>query len=83
MLFNYIYLHLYNFYILNCIRSPSKSYRKSYENWYDREKQRQVEERRVIYVGRLDDGITNADLRRRFEIFGSIVDISIHFREHG
>ncbi|XP_076176418.1 uncharacterized protein LOC143151298 isoform X3 [Ptiloglossa arizonensis] len=64
-------------------RSPSKSYRKSYENWYDREKQRQVEERRVIYVGRLDDGITNADLRRRFEIFGSIVDISIHFREHG
>ncbi|XP_053975874.1 NK-tumor recognition protein isoform X2 [Hylaeus volcanicus] len=63
-------------------RSPSSSYRKSYD-WCDREKQRQVEERRVIYVGRLDEGITKADLRRRFETFGPIVDISIHIREHG
>ncbi|XP_017885090.1 peroxisome proliferator-activated receptor gamma coactivator 1-alpha-like isoform X2 [Ceratina calcarata] len=64
-------------------RSPSNAYRRSYENWYDREKQRQVEERRVIYVGRLAEGITKADLRRRFEAFGPVVDISIHFREHG
>ncbi|KAG7200971.1 hypothetical protein KM043_003329 [Ampulex compressa] len=64
-------------------RSPSNSYRKPYDNWYDREKQRQVEERRVIYVGRLDEGITKADLRRRFEVFGPVVDISVHFREHG
>ncbi|XP_043518592.1 NK-tumor recognition protein isoform X2 [Frieseomelitta varia] len=64
-------------------RSPSTSYRRSYDNWYDREKQKQVEERRVIYVGRLDEGITKADLRRRFETFGPVVDISIHFREHG
>ncbi|XP_076632979.1 uncharacterized protein LOC143347585 isoform X1 [Colletes latitarsis] len=64
-------------------RSPSSSYRKAYDTWYDREKQRQVEERRVIYVGRLDEGITKADLHRRFEIFGPVVDISIHFREHG
>lgn len=65
-------------------RSPPTSYRRSYpENWYDREKQKQVEERRVIYVGRLDEGITKADLRRRFETFGPVVDISVHFREHG
>ncbi|XP_071860736.1 uncharacterized protein isoform X4 [Bombus fervidus] len=64
-------------------RSPSTSYRRSYDNWYDREKQKQVEERRVIYVGRLDEAITKADLRRRFETFGPVVDISIHFREHG
>ncbi|XP_048265757.1 NK-tumor recognition protein isoform X5 [Bombus terrestris] len=64
-------------------RSPTTSYRRSYDNWYDREKQKQVEERRVIYVGRLDEAITKADLRRRFEIFGPVVDISIHFREHG
>ncbi|XP_015430145.1 PREDICTED: NK-tumor recognition protein [Dufourea novaeangliae] len=63
-------------------RSPSSSYRKSYD-WFDREKQRQVEERRVIYVGRLEEGITKADLRRRFENFGPVVDISVHFREHG
>ncbi|XP_043599350.1 NK-tumor recognition protein-like isoform X4 [Bombus pyrosoma] len=64
-------------------RSPTTSYRRSYDNWYDREKQKQVEERRVIYVGRLDEAITKADLRRRFETFGPVVDISIHFREHG
>ncbi|KAK2584070.1 hypothetical protein KPH14_006517 [Odynerus spinipes] len=30
-----------------------------------------------------DEGITKADLRRRFEVFGPVVDISVHFREHG
>nr|XP_033330832.1 NK-tumor recognition protein [Megalopta genalis] len=66
-------------------RSPSSSYHKAYDSWasYDREKQRQVEERRVIYVGQLEEGITKTDLRRRFERFGPVVDISVHFREHG
>lgn len=67
----------------SCSRSTSRSYKRPYDGWYDREKQRQVEERRVIYVGRLEEGITKADLRRRFETFGPVVDISVHFREHG
>ncbi|XP_043460965.1 NK-tumor recognition protein-like isoform X2 [Leptopilina heterotoma] len=67
----------------NLRRSTSRSYKRPYDGWYDREKQRQVEERRVIYVGRLEEGITKADLRRRFETFGPVVDISVHFREHG
>ncbi|CAD1469478.1 unnamed protein product [Heterotrigona itama] len=59
-------------------RSPSStsSYRRSYDDWYDREKRKRVEERRVIYVGRLDEGITKADLRARFETFGPVVDIN-------
>ncbi|XP_063989416.1 serine/arginine repetitive matrix protein 2 isoform X2 [Diachasmimorpha longicaudata] len=61
-------------------RSP---YRRAYDNWYGNEKERQVEERRVIYVGRLEDGITKLELRRRFEAFGPVCDISLHFREHG
>lgn len=48
-----------------------------------KEKQRQVDERRVLYVGRLEEGITKAELRTQFEVFGTIIDISIHFREHG
>ncbi|KAJ8667095.1 hypothetical protein QAD02_008757 [Eretmocerus hayati] len=64
-------------------RSPLPSYRKPYDEWHLKEKQRQVEERRVIYVGRLKDSITKAELRRRFENFGPVVDISIHFREKG
>ncbi|XP_067007504.2 serine-rich adhesin for platelets [Anabrus simplex] len=70
-------------------RSPARSVnsRKSSsgKDWQltEREKQRQVEERRVIYVGRIDEGTSKAELRRRFEVFGPIVDISVHFREHG
>ncbi|KAF7403519.1 hypothetical protein HZH68_006313 [Vespula germanica] len=64
-------------------KSPPNSYRRPYDNWYDREKQRQLQERRIVYVGCLDEGITKADLRRRFEAFGPIVDTSVHFREHG
>nr|CAD7262093.1 unnamed protein product [Timema shepardi] len=67
-------------------RSRSRSpIRSTSNNWplSEQEKQRQVEERRVIYVGRIDEGTTKAELRRRFEAFGPIIDISVHFREHG
>lgn len=48
----------------------------------EKEHNRQVEERRVIYVGRIPEDTTKAELRRRFEVFGPIVDINLHFREH-
>lgn len=69
-------------------RSPSPRYRYSdrrrVSNKYrDAERQRQIEERRVIYVGKIAEGSTRADLRRRFEIFGPVIDISLHFRERG
>lgn len=51
--------------------------------WSEKEKIRQVEERRVIYVGRIEEGTTKAHLRERFSVFGPIIDISVHFREHG
>lgn len=44
---------------------------------------KQVEERRVIYIGRISEGTTKAELRTRFEKYGTIVDISVHFRERG
>lgn len=37
----------------------------------------------MIYVGKLAEGTTRADLRHRFEPFGPVVDISLHFRERG
>ncbi|XP_063237736.1 uncharacterized protein LOC134539545 isoform X2 [Bacillus rossius redtenbacheri] len=72
----------------SCSRSRSPIHntcRNNVGDWplSEREKLRQVEERRVVYVGRIDEGTTKADLRRRFEVFGNIVDISVHFREHG
>ncbi len=45
--------------------------------------QRPVEERRVVYVGRISEGTTRADLRKRFEVFGIIEEISVHFRDRG
>ncbi|XP_057340127.1 uncharacterized protein LOC130677396 isoform X3 [Microplitis mediator] len=72
----------YNSY--NGRRSPSYTrYSYNTNTWHNHEKTRQVEERRVIYVGRIDEGITKADLRKRFEAFGPVLDISLHFREHG
>ncbi|XP_021912997.1 uncharacterized protein LOC110826561 [Zootermopsis nevadensis] len=67
-------------------RSPQHgNWNNMAEDWQlnEREKQRQVEERRVIYVGRIEEGTSKAELRRRFEVFGRILDISVHFREHG
>ncbi|XP_068200168.1 uncharacterized protein [Palaemon carinicauda] len=49
----------------------------------DKDRVKQVEERRVIYVGRITEGTTKAELRRRFQEFGTILDISVHFRERG
>jgi len=42
-----------------------------------------VEERKIVYVGKIEEGTLKADLRNRFEQFGPIVDVSIHFRERG
>ena len=64
--------------IIKIFRSRSPFYAYSM-----REKQRQIEERRVIYVGRIEEGMTSAKLRKRFSIFGPIIDISLHFREYG
>ena len=47
------------------------------------DKFRQVEERRIVYVGKIAEGTTRADIRRRFEVFGPIEEISVHFRDHG
>ncbi len=47
------------------------------------DKQRQIEERRIVYVGRIAEGVTRADLRKRFEVFGPVEEISVHFRDRG
>ncbi|CAG0894233.1 unnamed protein product [Darwinula stevensoni] len=49
----------------------------------DRKTYGRVEERRVIYVGGVRDGLTRSELRERFAVFGPIEDVSIHFRDYG
>lgn len=37
----------------------------------------------MVYVGGIQEGTLKDDLRRRFQVFGPILDISVHFRDHG
>ncbi|XP_076879694.1 uncharacterized protein LOC143528074 isoform X2 [Brachyhypopomus gauderio] len=46
-------------------------------------KQKAIEERRVVYVGRIRGTMTQAELRDRFALFGKIEDCTVHFRNHG
>ncbi|KAL3864468.1 hypothetical protein ACJMK2_006148 [Sinanodonta woodiana] len=46
-------------------------------------KKRCIEERRIIYIGRLPNDYTRRQLRKRFERFGEIEDTRVHMREHG
>ena len=66
-------------------RSPSLSpppvRRRRYHSPSD--ESREDEERRVVYVGKIAEGTTRADLRKRFEVFGPILEISVHFRDRG
>ncbi|KAH8295197.1 hypothetical protein KR018_008458 [Drosophila ironensis] len=42
-----------------------------------------VEERRIVYVGRIEQETTKEILRRKFLPYGSIKQITIHFKENG
>ncbi|KAL7890206.1 hypothetical protein AOLI_G00024640 [Acnodon oligacanthus] len=48
-----------------------------------RHKEKAIEERRVVYVGRIHGGMTRKELRERFSYFGEIEDCTVHFRERG
>ncbi|KAK3562145.1 hypothetical protein QTP86_030147, partial [Hemibagrus guttatus] len=78
-------------------RSPQPDWRQKWSSWRrQREyyhlsrgedtykaKQKAIEERRVVYVGRIHGTMTKDELRERFALFGKIEDCTVHFRSHG
>ncbi|XP_026165627.1 peroxisome proliferator-activated receptor gamma coactivator-related protein 1 isoform X2 [Mastacembelus armatus] len=46
-------------------------------------KEKAIEERRVVYVGRIRGTMTQKELRERFSSFGEIEDCTLHFRDRG
>ncbi|XP_023237497.1 uncharacterized protein LOC111636470 [Centruroides sculpturatus] len=76
-------------------RSPSKHLKKfrNRERTVDiqsfpyheksKEKIKQLEERRVVYVGNIPKETTRTQLLERFGKFGPIQEITLHFKEHG
>ncbi|XP_018545941.1 peroxisome proliferator-activated receptor gamma coactivator 1-alpha isoform X2 [Lates calcarifer] len=59
--------------------------KREYERAEQRERQRQkaIEERRVVYVGRLRSNCTRTELKRRFEVFGEIEECAVNLRDDG
>ncbi|KAJ0033282.1 hypothetical protein NQD34_000389 [Periophthalmus magnuspinnatus] len=47
------------------------------------QKLRAIDERRVVYVGRIRRTMTHEELRERFAQFGEVESVSLHFRDKG
>ncbi|XP_051507902.1 peroxisome proliferator-activated receptor gamma coactivator-related protein 1-like [Myxocyprinus asiaticus] len=46
-------------------------------------KDKAIEERRIVYVGRIHGTMTRKELKERFSYFGEIEECTVHFRENG
>ncbi|XP_015272246.1 PREDICTED: peroxisome proliferator-activated receptor gamma coactivator 1-alpha [Gekko japonicus] len=71
-------------------RLKREEYRKEYEKreserakQRERQRQKAIEERRVIYVGRIGPDITRAELSDRFEVFGEIEECTVNLQDDG
>lgn len=72
---------------LEPFEEPRHRYRTSrhqaVEHKISRSRELAIEERRVVYVGKIRNGMKREELRRRFEVFGEIEDCNIYFRTQG
>uniref|UniRef100_A0A8C5I5A2 RRM domain-containing protein n=1 Tax=Gouania willdenowi TaxID=441366 RepID=A0A8C5I5A2_GOUWI len=59
--------------------------KREFERAEQRERQREkaIEERRVLYVGRLRSDCTRTELKRRFQVFGEIEDCAVNLKDDG
>ncbi|XP_069467700.1 peroxisome proliferator-activated receptor gamma coactivator-related protein 1 [Ambystoma mexicanum] len=70
-------------------RSPYSRRYQYYDNHanYRRRKvpqqERAIDERRVVYIGKIPGIMTRAELKHRFSVFGTIEECNIHFRDQG
>ncbi|XP_056318402.1 peroxisome proliferator-activated receptor gamma coactivator 1-alpha-like isoform X2 [Danio aesculapii] len=71
-------------------RLKREEYRRDYEKreceraeQRERQRQKAIEERRVVYVGRLRADSTRTELKRRFEVFGEIEESTVNLRHDG
>ncbi|XP_056265105.1 peroxisome proliferator-activated receptor gamma coactivator-related protein 1-like isoform X2 [Pseudoliparis swirei] len=70
-----------------CRRQWADVYRESRKLRREHEiriqKLKAIDERRVVYVGRIRRSMTHDELRERFSQFGVVECVSLHFRERG
>ncbi|XP_061684672.1 serine/arginine repetitive matrix protein 2-like isoform X2 [Syngnathoides biaculeatus] len=61
----------------------SESWKIKRENKARLQKLKAIDERRVVYVGRIRRSMTHDELRERFSHFGEVECVSLHFRDKG
>ncbi|KAM9379907.1 peroxisome proliferator-activated receptor gamma coactivator-related protein 1 [Phaethornis superciliosus] len=70
-------------------RRSNRQRRYSYDaqDHYQRQrilqKERAIEERRVVFIGKIPSRMTRSELRHRFSVFGDIEECTLHFRSEG
>ncbi|XP_056147817.1 peroxisome proliferator-activated receptor gamma coactivator-related protein 1 isoform X2 [Lampris incognitus] len=64
-------------------RSSIRHSEKQYSEEVKMRKERAIEERRVVYVGRIRGTMTRKELRERFSLFGEIEACTLHLRDQG
>ncbi|MEJ1276311.1 peroxisome proliferative activated receptor gamma coactivator-related 1 [Cricetulus griseus] len=66
-------------------RRRYSSYRSSdhYQRQRVLQKERAIEERRVVFIGKIPGRMTRSELKQRFSVFGEIEECTIHFRVQG
>ncbi|XP_041985583.1 uncharacterized protein LOC121737914 isoform X2 [Aricia agestis] len=60
----------------------NKGYTNSFSS-EDRENNTPVEERRIVFVGKLEKDITKGSLRTQFSKFGPVTEVRLHSKEDG
>ncbi|KAM4595798.1 uncharacterized protein V3H82_003196 [Fundulus diaphanus] len=65
------------------VPSSRESRRRSREHEMRIQKLKAIDERRVVYVGRIRRTMTHDELRERFSQFGEVECVSLHFRDSG
>ncbi|XP_057700191.1 peroxisome proliferator-activated receptor gamma coactivator-related protein 1-like [Corythoichthys intestinalis] len=65
------------------IYSHRESWKLKREHKARLQKLKAIDERRVVYVGRIRRSMTHDELRERFSHFGEVECVSLHFREKG
>lgn len=65
------------------VYNSRKSRRLRREHELRIQKLKAIDERRVVYVGRICRSMTHDELRERFSQFGEVECVSLHFRERG
>ncbi|KOB70071.1 Uncharacterized protein OBRU01_15848, partial [Operophtera brumata] len=67
----------------SCTPTKQEPFKKSFRSFSseDRENNTPVEERRIVFVGKLEKDITKSTLRGQFSKFGQVMEVRLHSKE--